>query len=167
MSSLLACQSRSTDSGTATDLQAGQPAPAFRLIDTAGKAVALQDFNGKVVYLDFWYSGCKPCLAEAPAASTLKQQFLDKDVIFAYISTDTNVGFWRQTIEKFALNSTNSVHLLDPEGWHAARAYHIKGFPTYWIIGRDGRIWQKDAPRPSDGARTVALLKRALAANSR
>lgn len=149
--------------GRTATLPKGQPAPDFRLMDTAGKAVALHDLRGKVVYLDFWYSGCRPCLAEAPAADKLKQQFLGQDVVFVYISIETNVDGWKQAVEKHHLASANSVHLIDPEGWHAARAYHVVGFPTYMIIGRDGRIWQTEAPRPSDGSQTVAALKHALA----
>jgi peroxiredoxin len=146
-----------------TILHKGQPAPDFRLMDTSGKAVALRDLRGKVVYLDFWYSGCRPCLTEAPAADKLKQQFLEKDVIFVYISTETNVDRWKQAVEKHHLASANSVHLIDPEGWHAARTYHVVGFPTYMIIGRDGRIYKTEASRPSDGAVTVAALQQALA----
>jgi peroxiredoxin len=140
-----------------------QPAPDFRLMDATGKAVAMRDFRGKVVYLDFWYSGCRPCLAEAPAADKLKQQFVGQDVAFVYVSTETSVDAWKLAVEKHHLSSTNSVHLIDPEGWHAARAYHVVGFPTYMIIGRDGRIWQTEAPRPSDGAATVSALEQALA----
>lgn len=56
------------------------------------------------------------------------------------------------------------MHLLDPDGLRAVRGYYIKGFPTYLIIDRGGRVLDADAPRPSDGARTVAALNRALAA---
>lgn len=139
-------------------------APDFRLQEVSGKAVALRELRGKVVYLDFWYSGCRPCLAEAPASSKLKRAFLGRDVVFLYVSTDTNINQWRQTIDKFALAGPNSVHLFDPEGWHAARAYQVQGFPTYLLISRDGRILSRNAPRPSEGAKTVAALEQALAA---
>lgn len=144
-------------------LQAGNVAPDFRLVNTEGKSVALRDFRGKVVYLDFWYSHCAPCLAEAPAAAVLKKQFLRRDVVFLYVSIDEDAGLWQRTLSKHALASPNSVHLLDKEGWQAARPFHVGGYPSYWIIGRDGRIRQGDAPRPSAGATTVAALEQALA----
>ena len=137
-------------------------APAFRLLDVNGHAVALQDFRGRVVYVDFWFSACRPCLAEGPAAAQLKRRFLGKDVVFLYISIDVVMDAWRATIAKYELDSPNSVHLFDPEGWHAARAYKVQGFPTYFIIGRDGRIWQREAPRPSAGRATVRAIERAL-----
>jgi cytochrome oxidase Cu insertion factor (SCO1/SenC/PrrC family) len=35
-------------------LEAGTPAPAFTLPDVDGKAVALSDFEGRPVLLNFW-----------------------------------------------------------------------------------------------------------------
>jgi thiol-disulfide isomerase/thioredoxin len=137
-------------------------APNFRLQDMAGKAVALQDFRGKVVYVDFWFSQCIPCLAEAPAAQRLKKRFSDKEVVFLYISTDVVLEAWRAAIAKHALAGPSSVHLFDPEGIQAARAYQVEGFPTYMIISRDGHLLQRDAPRPSDGKAAERALKQAL-----
>jgi peroxiredoxin len=146
-----------------TPLQPGNLAPEFRLTSADGKAVSLKDLRGKVVYIDFWYSSCKPCLAEAPAAQELKKKFLGQDVVFLYISIDQGPALWHRTIAKYALDSPNSVHLQDPEGWLAARPFHVSGYPSYWIIGRDGRIRQGAAPRPSAGSTAVAALEQALA----
>lgn len=137
-------------------------APNFRLQDMRGKAVALQDFRGKVIYLDFWFSQCRPCLAEAPAAERLKKRFKDKEVVFLYISTDVVLDAWREAIAKHALAGPTSVHLCDPEGIHAARAYQVQGFPTYMIISKDGHLLQQDAPRPSAGRATELALEQAL-----
>ena len=144
-------------------LKKGEAAPDFRLQEASGKVVTLQDFRGKVVYLDFWGSWCRPCLAEAPAAAQLKKQFLGRDILFVYISNETYFDGWLKTIEKYALASPNSVHLLDPEGKHAIRAYNVQGYPTYMIISRSGQVVNGMAPRPSDGRKTVAALERARA----
>jgi thiol-disulfide isomerase/thioredoxin len=144
-------------------LQAGSLAPGFRLNNTEGKAVTLNDFRGKVVYLDFWYSSCRPCLAEAPAARVLKQKFLGQDVVFLYVSIDQGAALWRRTIATYALDGPNSVHVLDPEGWLAARPFQVPSYPSYWIIGRNGRIRRGDAPRPSAGPETAVALEQALA----
>lgn len=147
---------------SATGLRVGSAAPAFRLQNLAGQPVSLADFRGKVVYLDFWYSGCRPCLAEAPAAARLRRQFRHRAVVFVGISVDTQVELWRRTVAEHALDGPGTVHLLDPEGYRAVRPYGIQGYPTYWIIGRDGRIWYGDAPRPSEEPQQ--LLAQALAA---
>ncbi|WP_180754515.1 TlpA disulfide reductase family protein [Hymenobacter sp. DG01] len=145
-------------------LQAGSQAPDFTLRDATGKNVSLHDFRGKVVYLDFWYSSCAPCLAEAPAARKLKKQFQGRDVVFLYVSVDRKAEDWQRALAKYPLTGPTSVHLLDPGATQAAAAYGVGGYPNYWVIGRNGRIWRGGAPRPSAGPEIAALLEQALAA---
>lgn len=59
------------------------------------------------------------------------------------------------------LTSKNSVHLRAPSAAEAA-AYQVNGYPSYYLIGRDGRLIKKYALRPSDGTETVAAIEAAL-----
>jgi peroxiredoxin len=145
-------------------LTSGQPAPDFTLTDASGKTVSLRELRGKVVYLDFWASWCGPCLAEMPASNELRKQFAGREVAFVYISLDTKPAAWQQAVAARQLAGPNSVHLrTDQEfGSAVALAYGVQGIPSYWLIGRDGRLVQNKAPRPSEGAKTVAALEAAL-----
>jgi peroxiredoxin len=144
-------------------LKAGQPAPAFTLLNDQGKKVSLADFKGKVVYLDFWASWCAPCLAEAPASAQLRKHFEGQDVLFLCVSIDSREGAWQKSLAAHSLRSASSVHLRDEGDWEAATAqsYLIKSVPNYFIIGRDGRLLHLNAPRPSD-AMAQTLLEQAL-----
>ena len=146
-------------------LQPGQPAPGFALRDDSGKTVSLADFKGKVVYLDFWASWCAPCIAEAPAGVELKQKFAGRDVVFLYISIDRNPDDWRKALAKHPLTGPASVHLLDQAAYQesAGKSYMADAIPSYWLIGRDGRIRLAHAPKPSEGTATVAAIEQALA----
>ena len=44
----------------------GQPAPQVSVTDLHGKPVALKDYQGKWVLVDFWATNCPPCLKEFP-----------------------------------------------------------------------------------------------------
>lgn len=160
------------DSATARNLRAalaqrqllgeGKPAPAFTLTDNTGKKVSLSDFKGKVVYLDFWGTWCPPCMREMREfAPALKKQFEGRDVVFLYVSVNDPEPKWQQTLASQHFTSPNSVHLRSATTAEA-EAYQVTSFPTYFLIGRDGRFLKVNAHRPSDGAATVAALEAAL-----
>lgn len=125
----------------------GQTAPAFTLMDEKGKACSLADYKGKVVYLDFWASWCGPCLRELPYSKKLKEEFEGKDVVFLYVSIDDDAKSWKDAIAK---KSISGVHVNAPDFDHpVSQAYNISGVPTYFLIGKDGRIISNNPPRPS------------------
>lgn len=161
---LMAASSVTAPRHTPASLPTGVVAPAFRLMDTTGKAVALSDLRGKVVYLDFWFTGCHACMAEMPALTRLRTRFRGRDVVFVGISIETYVEGWKQTVAEHALGGPGSVQLLDPQGKYAARAYGVQGFPTYMVLGRDGRVLDGNAPRPSAAFGVARELEQALAA---
>jgi len=146
------------------NLSPGKAPPAFTLLDNTGKTVSLSDFKGKVVYLDFWGTWCAPCMKEmTESAPALKKQFEGRPVVFLYVSMGDPEDRWKQTLVNKHFTSPNSVHLREPrESRQVATDYQVNVWPTYWLIGRDGHILDTRAPRPSDGAKTVAAIEQAL-----
>ncbi|MGZ5304726.1 MAG: TlpA family protein disulfide reductase, partial [Bacteroidia bacterium] len=141
-------------------LAEGANAPIFTLKDTSGKTVSLADFKGKIVYLDFWASWCGPCMQEAPHAVKLQEKFAGKDVVFLYVSTDDNDEAWRKAIR--SKNLQKGVHLISKKSAeNVQEKYDVEGIPSYFLIGRDGKIINGNASRPSDEI-TVELLNEAL-----
>src|SRR5690606_29100264 len=126
------------------------PAP-FTLKDANGKDVTLQDFAGKVIYMDFWASWCAPCRAEMKnGAPKLHNIFADNEnVVFLYINLDKTQAMGEKAIKEDQIKGT---HLFagdfTPEN-PIAKAFNISGIPRYVIIGKDGKIFDVDAPRPS------------------
>ena len=140
----------------------GMPAPAFTLLNNEGKSVSLSDLRGKVVYLDFWGTWCKPCMQEMPASANLKKKFEGRDVAFVYISVSDKAEKWQQVLTAQHLTSPNSIHLRSPDGGDVPGRYQVVQYPTYWLIGRDGRIVSRSAPRPSDATAAEAAITAAL-----
>ncbi len=129
-------------------LSPGQPAPDFTLTDIDGEEVSLSDFRGQVVYLDFWASWCGPCMQQVPYARELKKRMEDHDdLVFLYISVDTDEDAWRS---KVAEENIQGVHLNVPGFSHEVpEEYNLRGVPTFFLIGRDGQIVDNRPPRPS------------------
>ncbi|MBO9732104.1 MAG: TlpA family protein disulfide reductase [Chitinophaga sp.] len=143
-------------------LAAGKVPPFFTLKDLNGKDVTLKDFAGKVIYMDFWASWCTPCRYEMKNGSPkLHEKFKDnKQVVFLYISIDDKEANWKKAIED---DKIEGIHLLSAGGMKSAvaNAFNIHGVPRYIIIGRDGKIFDADASRPSED-KTPARIEEAL-----
>jgi peroxiredoxin len=149
--------------GGLLSVKEGMPAPVFTLLNNEGKAVSLSELKGKVVYLDFWGTWCKPCMQEMPAGADLKKKFEGRDVAFVYISVSDDVEKWQQVLAAQHLASPNSIHLHSPDGGDVPGRYQVVQYPTYWLIGRDGRIVSRNAPRPSEPEAAEAAITAALA----
>ena len=143
----------------------GQPAPGFTLLDNTGRAVSLIDFKGQVVYLDFWATWCAPCLAEMPASQALRRKFAGRGVVFLYVSLDSRAADWQRYLAAqppASLPGARHLHDAGAFAGAAARAFNVQSIPSYWLIGRDGRILLNNPPRPSTSPAIDAALEQAL-----
>lgn len=139
----------------------GAVAPDFTLKDEKGKEYTLSDFRGKVVYLDFWSMGCGPCMYEFKNyAPRLKEHYRGKDVVFLNIMAFTkNKAYWKKMIEEYRIGGVN---VMDTQNDEVCKAYHATSFPTYILIGKDGKIIKYNAYRPSQEDQLRELIDEAL-----
>ena len=50
------------------------------------------DLKGKVVYVDYWHTGCSTCLEEFEHMPKVKEKFqTSKDLVFLYLGKDRSV----------------------------------------------------------------------------
>jgi thiol-disulfide isomerase/thioredoxin len=54
-----------------------------------GKTVNTQEWQGKVLVVNFWASWCPPCVEEMPALDKLQQEFMQQNVLFVGIGIDS------------------------------------------------------------------------------
>jgi len=109
------------------------------LLDMEGNTKHLSDYLGKYLLLDFWHSGCGPCIMAFPEIKEISETYCDKLTVIS-ISMDTD-SRWKATTAK---HDMPWVNLLDPKGWGGLFAsYGAIGTPTYIMISPEGKIIDK------------------------
>ena len=110
----------------------------IKLQDLEGNAIKISDFEGQVVFLNFWATWCKPCIAEMPSIERAIDLLKDKKIVFLAAS-DESV----EKIEKFMARfefDLEFIRVLDDYG-----NLEIYSLPTTVIYGRDGEIVLNEA----------------------
>ncbi|NDP27392.1 MAG: TlpA family protein disulfide reductase [Flavobacterium sp.] len=60
----------------------------WQLMDSKGKTVSLEEFKGKIIFINFWATWCPPCIAEMPTMQKLYADYHDK-IVFLFVTTDS------------------------------------------------------------------------------
>ncbi|WP_158826913.1 redoxin family protein [Mucilaginibacter lacusdianchii] len=128
----------------------------------------INQYKGKVVYLDIWGTWCAPCRYELGFTPQLKQHFKDKDVVFIYLDMDDNGkdAHWREFLQ---VNNLSGLHLRKSNQdiqkiWEEVQPLKDKQgmYPSYFIFDKNGKLVPETAKRPSEGVELFKQLEQYL-----
>ncbi len=110
-------------------------APQFTLTDIAGHPIALSNYRGKVVILDFWAPWCPPCRREIPDFISLQKQYASQGLQIIGIGLD-QPGNVAAFVQQYGINYPVAV------GDDAISNLYggVSGIPTTFIIDKQGNI---------------------------
>ena len=131
---------------SAPPLVEGSPAPAFSLTDLSGRTVALADYRGKVVLVDFWATWSPSCESEFPALKAMHARLKGRDFALLAVSVDEAPP---EVVARYAAEKAMPWPVLFSDD-AAAKAYRVYALPSKFLIGRDGAVVKKylEVPDP-------------------
>ena len=103
--------------------------------DLEGNLVDMNNYKGKVIFLNFWATWCMPCVAELPSIDKLYSQFKN-DVVFLLIS---NESFEKVKTYHSKKGFEVPFHVIDDSG-KIPNLYYHESIPYTLIINKNGKI---------------------------
>jgi thiol-disulfide isomerase/thioredoxin len=101
----------------------------------AGRGTSIDQFKGKVVFVNFWATWCPPCLIEMPSMARLYERFSKQGLQMVAISNE-DLATVRSHVSR---NPVPFTVLVDPNDTLAQR-FGIQGIPTTFILDQEGRL---------------------------
>lgn len=135
-----------------------RPRPVVSWKDAKGDKVTLEDFDGKVVLLNFWASWCPPCLRELPSINTLQASLgSDKFTVIALNIDQGGKPIASRFKRRLKLDKLD-LHLDKNNG--VARLLKIKVLPTTIIFDAKGReVGRMEAAAEWDSKEAYSLIQ--------
>ena len=106
----------------------------LKLIDKDGKTRSLEEFKGKVIFLNFWATWCPPCVAEMPSIDKLHEEMGD-DVAFVMLSFDDDF----EKAKAFDKRKGYDLPIYAPAS-NLPAMFQSSALPTTYIIDAEGNL---------------------------
>jgi len=147
----------------------GKLAYNFNLPDTNSKLVRLEDFKGKVVFIDFWYNGCPGCVDYyINVVSKAEDHFKNNtEVVFLTISIDVDRKKWMTGIYSGKYTTPHIVNLFtDGKGSNhpIIKNFRVNSYPRPILIDREGKIYSNndDELRRGGVTKLIDIIEKAV-----
>lgn len=120
-------------------VEAGKAMADAELFDLQGNKHSLADLKGKYILIDFWSSGCTPCIMAIPEMEELAITYKDKlNIVSININ---NKEAWKRASEEHRMSWNNWNDLKGQSGIYAQ--YDQGGIPDYTLISPDGIVLEQ------------------------
>lgn len=143
----IAGASGQTAGASAQDQQEEQTsvaAPDFTLTDQFGESHTLSDYQGKIVFLNFWATWCGPCKSEMPDIQALYEAHggnAEDLVVLGVAQPGVGREGSREDIADFLSESGYTYPVVMDEDGSVFAQYGIRAFPTTFMILSDGTVY--------------------------
>ena len=117
-------------------LNVGKQYPMFSTKSLENEAITNQSLEGKVTLINFWFTGCAPCIAEFDALNSLYNKYKSNPNIQLISITRDDTEQALATAQKYQL----TYPVCPVEMKECSRLNFKAGFPTNIIVDQLGNI---------------------------
>ena len=113
-------------------------APDFNLKDQYRVVHSLENYKGKVIFLNFWATWCPPCKKEMPDVESIYKEYGEnkKDVVILGVNSEKE-----NEVKKFLKDKGYTFPTVIDENSEVMRKYFIQAFPTSFVIDKEGNVY--------------------------
>jgi len=122
---------------TSAIVKAQELAPEFSFNEENGTSAMLSDLRGEVLYVSFWASWCKPCIANFAKYSDTRERLERMGVILLNVNIDQSEEKWRQSIKAYSISGQ---HVRGKDLDELQSVYQLYSIPSYEIINKKGEF---------------------------
>lgn len=155
------------DSAGQSETAAASAFPEFTGKDLDGNAVDSSLFaNNAYTVVNFWFSGCKPCVDEMDDLDALNQRIKEQGGEVIGVNTETldgnadNIATAKKILESAGASFRNIY--FDPNGEAGKFALGIMAFPTTCVVDRQGNIVGEPIMGGIDQEANMATLEKLI-----
>lgn len=118
----------------------------FELTDQYGNTHKLDDYRGKVIFLNFWATWCGPCRNEMPEIQKLYEEYAAQGetaevVIIGVAAPGMSGEGSKEEVTVFMEENGYTYPVLMDETGEMFSYYGISAFPTTFMIDREGNVY--------------------------
>ena len=118
----------------------------FELTDQFGNTHKLEDYKGKVIFLNFWATWCGPCRNEMPEIQKLYEEYAAQGdsaevAIIGVAGPGMGGEGSKEEITAFMEENGYTYPVLMDETGEMFNYYGISAFPTTFMIDREGNVY--------------------------
>ena len=120
----------------------------------------IDQHKGKVIYVDFWASWCKPCRESMAFATKLRNEYVNKNIVFIYLALNEQKKLWKDAIPQLGLNTNcYNYFIINPKNASIIKDLKVKTIPRYMVFNKQGELINQNAPSPESKEIKVLLNK--------
>ena len=112
---------------------------SWELITPDGKNVNIDDYKGKVKFINLWATWCPPCIGEMPEIEKLYNKFKDNENIAFFMISDENT----EKIKAFINKKGYTFPVFQSVG-NNPLGFRSKSIPATYILSKDNQIVVKE-----------------------